>query len=823
MMETRIETTLGRPIVSDGDEYVLDLVALPVFRGLSVLSRALGEMFESQAYDAHVDVSIERAIRSTENPELIREFAVRRIRLSVERDLAQRLTQDRECLQDCLRTILGTLQRPRYRDAIFPGDAEPSQALVFRLTVAAAETRFVLERIHGRQDGECALRLTIEDPRGRRLDLTSLPHVDVEELDRRIFVAGSTRIAQTLAEGMRREAERGRRRYSERRRPWQHLFEQLDKAGLDGFEEVLVTWSDEEQPFILESEPSVLETVTKQVLLALEDLDVRQILRRGDVLRVETSETKTWIETSQLGRVLHLSIGSRRTRPDIDAFLERMPALSAVVHEAREGGDALPLHGVSVFLVHHITSEVLGTIAALRELGCRDLHVVFVSYASEPAADWLAALLDLPEDEFRCHALMHLPAKTSVEGRYALSPRYSRDDGLEAIARALVTPGLDYLRAMRRLTVPAFIGFCDAARARGHRVLLVEDGGYVAPVLQDAVLRDETIDAVIRSCGLDSAEELPRRGSDTKATTTDSTTPLRGLVDIGAQTNDAFLGSVEHTRNGYERLVRVGEQHGGYAFPSFSIAISEHKIEVESEEVAASVVHAVETVLESGGKILNRRFPAVFGHRGAIGSRTFRILAQRLPIVLGVDLVVERETEHETRTWRALPLEARRQIDLVIGITGDSVLDGDDVEDWLLHGEPRELLLASGSTKTVEFSGLAHWLDCLRSQDTPRIGGHRVHVRHEEVVDAQTERVYGDRWRFSIELPSGEVRERSLVFAAHMTPINFMFYGVATEMIDEILAELVSTSIGLVRRAGTVPPGLYAVDREIDAWGRPLA
>ncbi|MCA8969240.1 MAG: hypothetical protein KDC95_05630 [Planctomycetes bacterium] len=812
MSEKRIETTLGRPIVPDGDEYVLDLVELPVFRGLSVLSRALGEMFESQAYDAHVDVSIERAIRSTENPELIREFALRRIRLSVERDLAQRLTQDRECLQDCLRTILGTLQRPRYRDAIFPSDAEPSHALVFRLTVADAETRFVLERIHGRQDGECALRLTIEDPHGRRLDLTSLPHVDVEELDRRVFVAGSTRIAQTLAEGMRREAERGRRRYSERRRPWQHLFEQLDKAGLDGFEEVLVTWSDEEQPFILESEPNVLETVTKQVLLALEDLDVRQILRRGDVLRVETSETKTWIETSQLGRVLHLSIGSRRTRPDIDAFLERMPALSAVVRSACDGADALPLQNTSVFLVHHITSEVLGTIAALRELGCRDLHVVFVSYASEPAADWLAALLDLPEDEFRCHALMHLPAKTSVEGRYALSPRYSRNDGLESIAHALATPGLDYLQAMRRLTVPSFVEFCDAARARGHRVLLVEDGGYVAPVLQDAILRNECIGDVFRTCGLDPRDQ-----------TGDSTKLLANLVDIASQNDDAFVGSVEHTRNGYERLVRVGERHGGYAFPSFSIAISEHKFEVESEEVAASVVHAVETVLESGGKILNRRFPAVIGHRGAIGSRTFRILSQRLPTVLGVDLVVEHETERETCTWRALPVEARRLVDLVIGITGDSVLDGDDIEDWLLHGEPRELLLASGSTKTVEFSGLAQWLDRLRSQDTPRIGSHRVHVRHEEVVDAQTERVYGDRWRFSVELPSGEVRERSLVFAAHMTPINFMFYGVATEMIDEILAELVSTSIGLVRRAGTIPPGLYAVDREIDAWGRPLA
>ncbi len=817
MSSRAFETTLGRAIVFDGCDYVLDLRDLPVFRGLSVLSRALGEMFEGQAFDAHVDVSIERAIRSSENPELIREFSLRRIRLSVERELAQRLIQDRDRLQDCLRTILGTLQRPRYRDAIFPVDGSESRALVFRLVVADAQTRFVLERIAAREDGAFALRLTIEDPRGRRLDLASLPHVDVEELDRRIFVAGSTRIAQTLAEGMRREAERGRRRYSERRRPWQHLCEQLDKAGLEGFEEVLVTWTDEELAFLLEREPSVLETVTKQVLLALEDLDVRELLRRGDVLRVDTSERKAWIETSQLGRVLHLSLGHRRSRPDIEVYCERMPALCGVVAQALAApAPTAPLAGTSVFLVHHITSEVLGTIAALRELGCRDLLVNFVSYASQPSSDWLAALLDLPENEFRCHALMHLPAKTSVEGRYALSTRYSRNDDLGAIASALEAPGLDYLQAMRRLTVPSFLAFFEAARARSQRVLLIEDGGYVAPVLHDALLRELSVGEVLAAQGTrGQAAHDPRKLSELMGQT-----HLGQAVMGGAAS--PFIGSVEHTRNGYERLVTIGRDHGRYAFPSFSIAVSNHKIEVESEEVAASVVHAVETVLESGGKILNRRKPAVLGSRGAIGSRIHRILEARLGSVLGVDLVVADENEREARTWRALPLSARREVDLVIGVTGDSVLEGEDIEDWLLHGSAKELLLVSGSTKTVEFAGLARWLDGLRQTADPRIGGARFSLRHEEVVDSQTERVYGDRWRFEWTSDGGERRERSLVFAAHMTPINFMFYGVATEMIDEVLAELLSTSLGLVERHGHVAPGLFAVDREIDAWGRPL-
>lgn len=798
-----IETTLGRSITRIDGEQVLDLTGLPVFRGLSVLSRALGEMFETQVRDAQVDVSIERAVRPTENPELIREFGLQRIRLCVERDLAHRLLDERERLQDCLRTILGTLQRPRYRDAIFPPSEDPSRALVFRLEIANEMTRFLLERIPASHEpNEYALRLTIEDPSGRRLDLSSLPSLEVEELDQRVFVAGSTRIAQTLAEGMRREAERGRRRYSERRRPWQHLFEQFDKAGLSDFEEVLLSWSDEELSWILGSTPSSLENVTKQVLLALEDIGVRRILEEGGCLRVDTAETSAWIETSQLSRVLHISLGRRRARPELDQFLSRMPALRAIVDRTDPNGP-LPLENISVFLIHHITSEVIGTIAALRKLGCRDLTVAFVAYASEPPGDWLAALLDLPETEFRALALMHLPAKGSSEGRYRLSPRYSRIHDHEALDRALDRPGLDYLAAMRTITIPTFLDFSATARSRGREVLLIEDGGYVAPVLHEALCDDATVRDVL---------------SEHRAASADAR-PLAELLD------DGFLGSVEHTRNGYTRLVEVGQRKGRYAFPSFSIAISQHKIDVESSEVAVSVIHAIETLLHADGKILSRRRPLVLGSRGAIGGRIKTLLESRLTAspVKGVDLRVEDDSQDETRTYAALPEVARRDVDLVIGVTGDSVLQGSDIENWILDGGRHELLLASASTKTVEFADLAHWLDDLLRADDPRIGGHPVELRHEEVVDPQTERVYGDRWRFTLRQPNGAIKHRSVVFAAHMMPINFLFYGVSTEMIDEILAQLVSTSLGLVRRAKSIEPGLYAVDREIDADGHSLS
>jgi hypothetical protein len=63
---------------------------------------------------------------------------------------------------------------------------------------------------------------------------------------------------------------------------------------------------------------------------------------------------------------------------------------------------------------------------------------------------------------------------------------------------------------------------------------------------------------------------------------------------------------------------------------------------------------------------------------------------------------------------------------------------------------------------------------------------------------------------------------RTVLAMGGLTPINFLFYGVATELIDEVLAQLMTVSLGAVRNAaaGAVAPRLYAVDHECDADGR---
>ena len=78
-----------------------------------------------------------------------------------------------------------------------------AKALVFTLAFPSGGAedvafRFLLEYLpSGSANYGGYLRITIEDPCGRRLALDSIPHVEVRDLERRTFIAGSTRIATT--------------------------------------------------------------------------------------------------------------------------------------------------------------------------------------------------------------------------------------------------------------------------------------------------------------------------------------------------------------------------------------------------------------------------------------------------------------------------------------------------------------------------------------------------------------------------------------------------------------------------------------------------
>lgn len=798
---TQQPTSLGPPLLREHDVWTLAFDAQPVLHGLSVLSRAMAEMATSLARSERSELSVERRLRSRENPELVENFGIDSMRLVAEAETFEWIGAQPELLETRLRALLGSLQRQRYREALLPDDRRLTRALVAEF-VDVAPGRFVLEFLPPRRPGgHGALRVTAESPTGRRIDLQSLPHCRIDDVAERHFIAGSTRIAQTWTEGLRREAERGRRSFFEKRVPHSHLFHQLDQAGLGSLQQVSFQWAETTLPLLLESEPHRVSDMLKRVLLALEDRSVRRLLAAREVLRIDTGSAPVFVDIAQLGRVLELSLGQRRQRSDADSFLRRMPCLDAVVrdHVGRE-----PLRDVAVFLVHHMTAEVVGTIAALRALGCRDLTVLFVTYSGEPPASYLDAVLDLPVDEFRALALVNVPTPGHLDGHYRLSTQYSRLDETAAITAALLSRGSAFLPAMRAAAVVPFLRQLARSEANGRRCLLVEDGGYLGPVVQDALLRG--VDVATFAAELGAA-------SDDRRT-------------LGALLGGRLLGTVEHTRNGFDRLAAVEQRHGKLALPSFSIAISHLKRAVEAREVAASILGAVESVLNADGKIMSRRTALVLGSRGAIGGELCRHLRTRLDTrpILGVDLVATPTNPpadfREGRTLAELPAGAWLDVDVVLGVTGDSVLTGADLERWLVHGHKPFLVLASGSTKKVEFHGLMEWFDALARTNEPRLGGHAVRLTTEELLDPRTARVYGHRCRFDF---GAALPPKTVLALGNLTPINFLFYGVATELIDEVLTQLVTVTLGLLRRAHgeVLPLRLQAVDRDIDADGAP--
>ncbi len=797
-----LPTSIGPPLVCADGVWSIAVDAVPSLHGLSVLSRALAEMVSAQARSDRLEVAVERRLRERENPELVEMFGVESVRLQAEPAALESLARDPERFEQRLRSVLGSLQRQRYREALLPADRAATRARV--ADVADHEPqRCVLELLSGRRDSQrSAFRITVEGASGRRLDLGAIPHERIEDVADRSFIAGSTRIAQTWAEAIRREAERGRRSFSEQRSPHSHLFAQLDQAGLSMLQRVTLNWDDEAQSYLLESAPDEVRSLLKRVLLACEDRQLRQLVADRQRVRVDAGPLPVHLDVVQLGRVLELSIGRRRERADVDAFLSRMARTSEVVAEC---ADAQPLAGVRVFLVHHMTAEVVGTIGALRRLGCRDLVCLFVSYAGEPPSSYLDAVLDLPPDEFQALSLVNVPTRGHIEGHYKLSAHYSHLTDEALIAECLRGRDREYLSAMRAVAVAPFLRQVERAHAAGDRCLLIEDGGYLGPAVQDALLR-----------GLDTAAFAAELGFRCPIPA-----PLAEFV------GSRLLATVEHTRNGFDRLAAVEGRHGGLALPSYSIAVSRLKRVVESREVASSVLAAVETVLHAEGWILSRRSALVLGSRGAIGGELVRALKARLDegghALCGVDLRAmdsPGELPREAVRLDGLPLGAWRDVDLVLGVTGDSVLRGEDLEEWLCEGSKPFLVLASGSTKKVEFRGLMEWFDALCAEPTPLLRGRRVATGVEELLDPRTLRLYGHRWTFRF----ADGRERKVLALGQLTPINFLFYGVATELIDEVLAQLVTLSLGAVQNAavGRCERRLLAVDRDVDAHGTPL-
>ena len=153
----------------------------------------------------------------------------------------------------------------------------------------------------------------------------------------------------------------------------------------------------------------------------------------------------------------------------------------------------------------------------------------------------------------------------------------------------------------------------------------------------------------------------------------------------------------------------------------------------------------------------------------------------------------------------------------MIGVTGESVLGAAEAEELVLYGTAPMITFASGSTKTVEFRAVADWAERLLGRSRSRLAGRAVEIAAEDVFDPQSGRLYGTA--VTVRLRGGRRPvEKRLLFVANLTPVNFLFYGVPTEVMDRVMAQLLRASLALVRGDGAcagLAPRLYAIDRDI--------
>jgi hypothetical protein len=527
----------------------------------------------------------------------------------------------------------------------------------------------------------------------------------------------------------------------------------------------------------------------------------------------------------------------------VESYLSRMHELSSVVERTLASGEK-PLAKYSIFLVHHLTGEVLGLIAALRKLGCRDIVTVFVGYNADLENAYRPDLDDLPTDEFRCYVLDTKPeSHEAADTAYFIPRSFVRQPStdsvavLDALDATMKSKNLDFVAAMRALSVQVCLAQFARTRAAARRLLLIEDGGYAAPILNEAAISGQTVSVFRAQHG----------APDDRVTDAKLSVTTKDLV------TETMVGSIEHTRNGYDENMRTYLAHGRLAVPAFSIAISYIKTQVESNTVAATILNAVESVLYSHGASLGRRNVFLFGSRGNIGRRLMSQLRGRLDLpdsaLIGCDLKVGRpDTRKTLPAWQLRPsqssaggaievatyaevdAERTRDLDLILGVTGGPtsghpVLQVQDVVRWLIEGRRSELHIVSGSSKTAEFPEVLEWMNsALRraTVESPEIAieleGLHAHVRKWDVTDLLSHRSFGSRYAFTIEQKDGSRRERSLLFMQNLTPVNFLFYGVPTEVIDQVLAQLVSPGLALVRKADSLPERrLYAVDYDPEA------
>lgn len=831
-------TSLGVPLNKKEDgAFSIDLTEIRVFTGITTFIQMLAGEVMDQCLSSNFDVLVKYKIDSRVTPELAA-TGISHVCIYARRSVSRQLCAVPERFSQQMMYVFNTIQLTKWGCQLFPdyfcipqddkSEFQPS-ALLFPFHLqdspdSEVDSYFFLVE-HEQSSG--FLRITIEDSRDSRLQLRHIRHRVVARLGREDTVSDFAAIAEAVFHGILLEWRNDRDLYVETESQRAGILNMLQSSG-HGISTLTFHWSLEKMDISsTESQMKLVHLIAKTVLL-LTDKDILDLLASGNTIEMVSGGQRAYLELSHRRMYLNVSLGEKRRRLSMNYFLERMPEVKKY-QEQRED----VLQGTRVFLIHHATAEVLGLIKALQKMGCSTLHAFFIKYAGIVPPDYLEAILSLPEDRFKFHSLQQIKVHNLITGSFNLSREYSSIEEFESLNMTLQSKTLDFFSAMKLACGYMFFRDAMACKKAGERLILAEDGGYLAPVINQLCLEKRTMGEVLQAFGIDS-DKLPRN-ADRKVVLLPETELGMPLADWLAP---FYAGSSEVTRNGHNRLEELMSKHNHLAFPACSIAISDLKRGWEAKENSVAIIWAMESIMGGMGLIISQRRALVFGSRGAIGSNIMSDLSCKMGAenVSGVDIIVDAKTYAgmkpnsnsqwvERRTIDELPKDVLYDTDLFIGVIGTSILNPGMLQEILLKSRRNKFVFVSGSTKTLEFEQLSDWLNGLLNAEDPRIDGIPVSLEIELIRDPQTHSALGRYVRMTfypeVNDKAGTSFTRHLYLYADLMPINFLYYGTPCEVTDHVIKQFLQVSAGLVRSCANeenrLPPRLLSVDYQIDA------
>ncbi len=789
------QVVMGRMKEEPGGELVVDISKIRVMRGLNILAESLIKSLIEKSVFGHCDVMAEQRVDPDLQPEL-HAAGVRNVSFFARLTVAESLPYFNETAGYQIRYIFNAIQNDEIYAELFPSTNLNSRGVLFPFHRVDSHDKtgffYLVEYVPAGH----FLRITLESAQDPRLRLSRIPHRVIDYIDLIHTRVDIPSTASSIAQGVMDACLSQKSAYTAAKAHFGDFVSFLNKAGLTDLEVLTFSWPTE----LIKKAPTmgmlVLNTHVIRILYLLGDSSLIAQLAQGQTIRLEDDGFSCFLDLSQRNRCLNLALLAPRIKSGLPECLVRMPAVMGCVAD-----NSSVFRNTRVLLIHHLTSEVLGCIQALVNMGAQSIDTLWVKYAGavEPYAKEI--MCSLPENIFRFHGLTPVLEPDGLQYSFLLSEEYSVIKDLEPLAGTLGATSMRFYEAMRALAGHLMLHIAMTCRQNGETFVIIEDGGYIAPAINRLCLEQRTLafaaDFFHFPASFLSEEDLAR--------------PFQQWL------YPVLTGSVEHTRNGYDALKGVRTEFGKLAFPSTSIAISNFKVNCESREVVYSCLNAVESIMNHMGFALSGRSVLVLGAQGALGRKSMEILSQRVGSanLYGVDLV--RPVNDPDWTYasdpESLSRKSLKQIDLVFGVVGASICKPEWIEQLVLATEKQHLFFASGSTKTVEFAQLTEWLlEQLRSP-RPLSNGEIPRVKLSEILDPKT----GIHQGRSACLHFGS-KTVHLHLLADLMPVNFLYYGVPSETMNQVMRELLEMSSLLVKRHSEnspLPGDLLALDHEI--------